>query len=87
MLIIGDGPLHNLLIAPKDKSLKGDITGAVYSIPCGGSNTECKEFDIGETDRDFWTRFSEHERKCMSKKSEVAEHIHIKAPDHQVDLE
>ena len=79
--------LRGLLVAPKDKSLKGDITGTVYRIPCSGGNTECKEFYIGETDRDFWTRFSEHKRKCMSKKSEVAEHIHIKAPDHQVDFE
>ena len=80
--------LRGLLVAPKDKSLKGDITGSVYHIPCcGADNTECGEFYIGETDRDFWTRFSEHKRKCMSKKSEVAEHIHLKAPGHQLDFD
>ena len=79
--------LRDLLVAPKDKSLKGDITGTVYHIPCSGSdNSGCEEFYIGETDRDFWTRFSEHKRKCMVKKSEVAEHIHLKASDHQLDF-
>ena len=80
--------LRGLLVAPKDKSLKGDITGSVYHIPCcGKKNTECSDFYIGETDRDFWTRFSEHKRKCMVKKSEVAEHIHLKARGHQLDFE
>ena len=79
--------LRGLLVAPKDKSRKGDITGSVYHIPCcGADNTECGEFYIGETDRDFWTRFLEHKRICESKKSEVAEHIHLKAPGHQLDF-
>ena len=43
--------LRGLLVAPKDKSLKGDITGSVYHIPCcGADNTECGEFYIGEID-------------------------------------
>ena len=78
--------LRSLLPLPKDKSDKGNITGPIYFIPCAGSDHPCSEFYIGETDRSLWTRFSEHKRPSSVGKSEVAEHIHLESPGHQIDF-
>ena len=76
--------LRSLLVAPKDKSEKGDTTGPVYYIPCAGSDHPCSEFYIGETDRSLWTRFLEHKRPSSATKSEVAQHLFTER--HQVDF-
>ena len=78
--------LRGLLVAPKDKSGKGDITGAIYHIPCAGGDHPCKEFYVGETERALWTRFLEHKRPSSVATHEVADHIHIESPDHRVDF-
>ena len=78
--------LRSILTLPKDKSEKGDITGPVYYIPCSGSDHPCSEFYIGETDRALWTRFLEHRRPCSVDKSEVAQHLHVESPGHQIDF-
>ena len=78
--------LRSILVAPKDKSDKGDTTGPIYHIPCAGSDHPCSDFYIGETDRSFWTRFLEHKRPSSVDKSEVAHHLHVGSPGHQVDF-
>ncbi|XP_072039555.1 uncharacterized protein [Amphiura filiformis] len=80
--------LRQLLVAPKDKTDKKDVTGPVYLIPCQGQTTRgpCSESYIGETGRSLKTRFLEH-RRPSSTSSEVSQHIHIESPGHHVDLE
>ncbi|XP_070532995.1 uncharacterized protein [Ptychodera flava] len=80
--------LRQLLVAPKDKTAKKDITGPVYMIPCQGQTDKgpCTQFYIGETERSLKTRFLEH-RRPSSTTSEVSQHIHIESPDHFVNLE
>ena len=80
--------LRQILVAPKDKSEKKDITGPVYSIHCQGKTLrgQCQEFYIGETERSLKARFLEH-RRPSSTSSEVSQHIHIESPGHHVDLE
>ena len=43
--------LRQILVSPKDKTDKKDITGPIYGIYCQGQTTKskCKEFYIGET--------------------------------------
>ncbi|XP_033108664.1 uncharacterized protein LOC117110160 [Anneissia japonica] len=55
--------LRQLLVSPKDKSQKKDITGAIYHIPCQGKTTsgKCKDSYIGESERTLKTRFLEHQ--------------------------
>ena len=72
------------LVAPKDKLKKEDVCGPVYYIPC--TDTNCSEFYIGETERSLRTRFMEHKRPSSVSSSEVAEHIYIESPGHQVDV-
>ncbi|XP_033117319.1 uncharacterized protein LOC117117198 [Anneissia japonica] len=76
-----------LLVSPKDKSQKKDITGAIYHIPCQGKTTsgKCKDSYIGESERTLKTRFLEHCRPS-STSSEIFQHIHIESPGHHVDL-
>ncbi|XP_072017038.1 uncharacterized protein [Amphiura filiformis] len=80
--------LRQLLVAPKDKTGKKDVTGPVYQIPCQGQTTRgpCSESYIGQTGRSLKTRFLEH-RHPSSTSSEVSQHIHIESPGHHVDLE
>ena len=80
--------LRQLLVAPKDKTEKKDITGPVYMNPCQGQTDQgpCTEVYIGETERSLKTRFLEH-RRPSSTTSEVSQHIHIESPGHHVDLE
>ena len=80
--------LKQFLVAPKDKTVKKDITGPVYMIPCQGQTRQgtCKESYIGETERSLRTRFLEH-RRPSSTSSEVSQHIHIESPGHHVDLD
>jgi hypothetical protein len=78
------GTIRNMLVSPKDKIKKEDITGAVYLIPCG--IPDCSEFYIGETERSLWTRFLEHRRPSSVATSEVSEHINLESPGHQIDI-
>ena len=79
--------LRQILVAPKDKTEKQNLTGVIYRIPCQGKTVSgfCKESYIGETERSLKTRFLEH-RRPSSTSSEVSQHIHIESPGHEVDL-
>ena len=78
--------LRQQLVAPKDKSDKGDICGPVYYIKCEGSDHEhCDNVYIGETERTLRARFSEHRRPSTTT-SEVSNHIFREHPGHKVDL-
>ena len=81
-----ENKLRSILVHPKDKSEKGDITGSVYHIPCEGSAQDCQSFYIGETERSLWTRFLEHKRPSSVNSSEVARHLHVDSPGHSLDF-
>ena len=80
--------LRQLLVSPKDKTDKQNITGPVYFIPCQGQTLrgKCPESYIGETERSLKTRFQEH-RRPSTVSSEVSQHIHIESPGHKVKLD
>ena len=80
--------LRLILVSPKDKTEKKDITGLVYYTPCQGqtSRGQCKETYIGETERTLKTRFLEHRRPSTTA-SEVSNHIHVESSGHFVDLD
>jgi len=48
--------LRRLLVHPKDKQEKKEITDCVYKIPC----SNCEKTYIGETGRKLGTRLKEH---------------------------
>jgi len=48
--------LRRLLVHPKDKQEKEEITDCVYKIPC----SNCEKTYIGETGRKLGTRLKEH---------------------------
>ena len=73
--------LRQLLVRPKDKLDKHQVTGPVYHIPCGG----CSASYVGETERSLKARFLEH-RRPSSTTSEVSRHIHTVEPGHSVDI-
>ncbi len=77
--------LRQELVSPKDKVLKQDVIGAIYMILC--EDNYCSDFYIGETERRLKTRFQEHTRPSSVPTSDVAEHIHLEAPGHQVNIE
>ena len=81
-----ENKLREQLVAPKDSLGKEEITGAVYHISCHGETRACKENYIGETERSLRARFLEHRRPSCVATSEVAQHIHIESPGHQVDI-
>ena len=81
-----ENKLRSILVHPKDKSEKGDITGSVYHIPCAGGRQECQDFYMGETERSLWTRFLEHKRPSSVDTSEVAKHLHVDTCGHTVDF-
>ena len=82
-----ENKLRSILVHPKDKSEKGDITGSIYHIPCEGGAQSCQEFYVGETERSLWTRFLEHKRPSSVDKSEVAKHLHVDCRGHAVNFE
>jgi len=51
-----------LLVHPKDKQDKEEITDCVYKIPCAS----CEKCYIGETGRKFGTRLKEHKTEVVS---------------------
>ena len=73
--------LRQLLVRPKDKLDKFQVTGPVYYIPC----EDCSASYVGETERSFKARFMEH-RRPSSSSSEVSRHIHVTEPGHSVDI-
>jgi len=54
--------LKSLLVHPKDKQEKEEITDCVYKIPCAS----CEKCYIGETGRKFATRLKEHKIEVES---------------------
>ena len=80
--------LRQILVSPKDKTEKKDITGPIYGVFCQGQTTrgKCEEFYIGETERSLKNCFLEHNRPS-STSSEVLNHIHIESPGHHIDLD
>jgi len=54
--------LKSLLVHPKDKQEKEEITDCVYKIPCAS----CEKSYIGETGRKFGTRLKEHKTEVES---------------------
>ena len=81
-----DNKLRSILVHPKDKADKGDITGSIYHIPCAGAEQSCQDSYIGETERSLWTRFLEHRRPSSVSVSEVSKHLHVDTRGHSVDF-
>ena len=48
--------LKTVLVHPKYKQEKEDLTECVYKVPCAN----CDKIYIGETGRKFWVRLQEH---------------------------
>ena len=79
--------LRQILVQPKDKTDKGEISGPIYHIKCEGHDKDqCDHDYIGETERTLKARFMEH-RRPSSSTSEVSRHIHSENPHHSVSLE
>jgi len=55
--------LKDLLVHPKDKQDKEDITECVYMVPCANCNKTC----VGETGRKLGVGLHEHKTKVESK--------------------
>ena len=73
--------LHQILVAPKDKTKVEDQTAVVYRIPC----RSCNKVYVGETKRSVGKRIKEHTAKIANNLSAVAEH-HQKT-GHEPDLD
>ena len=59
--------LKNILVHPKDKQVKEEITGCVYKVPCAN----CDKSYVGETGRKFGVRLHEHRTEVESKTQRV----------------
>ena len=55
--------LKTVLVHPKDKQEKEDLTECVYKVPCAN----CDKTYIGETGRKFGVRLQEHRTEVESK--------------------
>jgi len=55
--------LKTVLVHPKDKQKKEDLTERVYKVPCAN----CDKTTIGETGRKFGVRLQEHRTEVKSK--------------------
>jgi len=55
--------LKGVLVHPKDKQDKTDVTECVYKVPCAN----CDKTYIGETGRKFGVRLQEHRTEVESK--------------------
>ena len=55
--------LKGVLVHPKDKQDKEDVTECVYKVPCAN----CDKTYIGETGRKFGVRLQEHRTEVESK--------------------
>jgi len=55
--------LKSVLVPPKDKQEKEDLTECVYKVPCAN----CDNIYIDETGRKFGVRLQEHRTKVESK--------------------
>jgi len=55
--------LKSVLVHPKDKQEKEDLTECVYKVPCAN----CDKTYIGETGRKFGVRLQEHRTEVESK--------------------
>jgi len=66
MIIVAMKPyqtLKNVLVHPKDKQNKEDITKCVYKVPCAN----CDKTYVGETGRKFGVRLQEHRTEVEAK--------------------
>ena len=57
--------LKTVLVHPKDKQEKEDLTECVYKVPC--ANCDSHKTYIGETGRKFGVRLQEHRTEVESK--------------------
>jgi len=57
------GSCPHVLVHPKDKQEKEDVTECVYKVPCAN----CDKTYIGETGRKFGVRLQEHRTEVESK--------------------
>jgi len=55
--------LKNVLVHPKDKQNKEEITECVYKVPCAN----CDKTYVGETGRKFGVRLQEHRTEVEAK--------------------
>jgi len=55
--------IKGVLVHPKDKHEKEDVTECVYKVPCAN----CDKTYIGETGRKFGVRIQEHRTEVESK--------------------
>lgn len=64
--------LRGILMQAKDRLTDDEVTGTIYSIPCG----DCSSVYVGQTDRPLQTRIGEHQAAVRRKDptSQVSEH-------------
>ena len=62
--------LKTVLVHPKDKQEKKDLTECVYKVPCAN----CDKTYIGETGRKFEVRLQEHKTEVHGNQNRT--HIH-----------
>ena len=60
--------LKGVLVHPKDKQVKEDVTECVYKVHCAN----CDKTYIGETERKFGVRLQEHRTEVEYKKRKDA---------------
>ena len=59
--------LKNVLVHPKDKQNKEEITECVYKVPCAN----CDKTYVGETGRKFGVRLQEHRTEVEAKTTQT----------------
>ena len=72
--------LRSMLVKPKDRTPKGELSGLVYHIKCAN----CDHHYVGETARNLETRFKEHTTR-KSTNSTVKEHLEVEG--HSCNIE
>ena len=75
------GSLREILVKPKDKLDKEDLTGVLYHLRCAGCNNKvCTCTYVGETERTAAARFKEHTSTAKNAlgnyKSAMMQHAH-----------
>jgi len=65
--------LRSLLVHPKDKQEKEEVTDCVYKIPC----SNCEMTYIGETGRKFGSRLKEHKTEVKWRQQQVNHSLEV----------
>jgi len=65
--------LRSLLVHPKDKQEKEEVTDCVYKIPC----SNCEMTYIGETGRKFGSRLKEHKTEVEWRQQQVNHSLEV----------